>query len=170
MPILNWLRLACMKRGRSTTAAAAQTSTLATDWTVILADQEYLQWTKKRLDGMLDVTPINQPSPGPSPGDTGGGRQMTPGGNIGSPMDAINLQDAFFERLATSFAYMHQQNKTATNTSSGETAKAKGFSHTEKILMLGWCGLGLQTEAEIPEIWAEIHAIRGGQNPEIKLF
>eukprot|EP00978_Attheya_sp_CCMP212_P030603 scaffold113069_cov30-Attheya_sp.AAC.3 len=73
-------------------------------------------------------------------------------------MDAINLQDAFFERLATSFAYMHQQNKTATNTSSGETAKAKGFSHTEKIRMLGWCGLGWQTETEIPEIWAEINA------------
>eukprot|EP00978_Attheya_sp_CCMP212_P022601 scaffold67648_cov38-Attheya_sp.AAC.2 len=52
MPILNWLRLACMKRGRITTAAAAQTSTLATDWTVILADREYLRWSKKRLDGM----------------------------------------------------------------------------------------------------------------------
>eukprot|EP00978_Attheya_sp_CCMP212_P028193 scaffold96625_cov47-Attheya_sp.AAC.1 len=158
MPILNWLRLACMKRGRSTTAAAAQTSTLETDCTVILADREYLRWTKKRLNGMLGVTPINQLSPGPSPGDTGGGQQPIPGENIGSPMDAINLQDAFFEWLATSFAYMHQQNKTAPTISSGETAKAKGFSHTEKIRMMGWCGLGLQTEAEIPEIWAEIHA------------
>eukprot|EP00978_Attheya_sp_CCMP212_P022600 scaffold67648_cov38-Attheya_sp.AAC.1 len=51
-------------------------------------------------------------------------------------MDAINLQDTFFEHLATTFAHMHQQNKTATNTASGETAKAKGFSHTEKIRML----------------------------------
>eukprot|EP00978_Attheya_sp_CCMP212_P045812 scaffold361413_cov31-Attheya_sp.AAC.1 len=74
-------------------------------------------------------------------------------------MDAINLQDAFFERLATSFAFMHQQNKSAPTTTSGETtAKAKGFSNTEKIRMLGWCGLGLHNESEIPEIWAEIHA------------
>jgi hypothetical protein len=53
MPILDWLRLACMKYGRSVVATAALTSTLAMDWAVILADREYLGWSKQCIDGML---------------------------------------------------------------------------------------------------------------------
>jgi hypothetical protein len=72
-------------------------------------------------------------------------------------MDAINLQDTFFERLATSFASMHQV-RAGHHTTSNDTTKTKGFSHTEKIRMLGWCGLELTAYSDIPEIWAEIHA------------
>eukprot|EP00978_Attheya_sp_CCMP212_P031301 scaffold117805_cov36-Attheya_sp.AAC.1 len=70
------------------------------------------------------------------------------------------MQDSFFERLATTFANVHHQNLTTPNgTARGEGTTTKGFSPTEKIRMLGWCGLGKSSDpAEIPEIWNEIHA------------
>eukprot|EP00978_Attheya_sp_CCMP212_P028715 scaffold99936_cov31-Attheya_sp.AAC.4 len=70
------------------------------------------------------------------------------------------MQDSFFERLATTFANVHHQNLTTPNgTARGKGTMTKGFSPTEKIRMLGWCGLGKSSDpAEIPEIWTEIHA------------
>eukprot|EP00978_Attheya_sp_CCMP212_P036683 scaffold168156_cov31-Attheya_sp.AAC.1 len=92
MHILNWLRLACMKRGRSVAATAAQTSTLAMDWTVILADREYIRWSKKYLDGLLGVAQDVQTSPAPQTGDSRG-LFTTPLGNNANPLNAREMQD-----------------------------------------------------------------------------
>eukprot|EP00978_Attheya_sp_CCMP212_P013341 scaffold33550_cov28-Attheya_sp.AAC.3 len=159
MPILNWLWLACMKRGRSAAATASQTSTLAMDWTVILANREYIRWSKKHHNGLLGVAQSVQMSPAAQPADASG-MFMTPQGNNANPLNAREMQDSFFERLAITFVNVHHQNLTPpTATTRGKGTTTKGFSPTEKIRMLGWRGLGKSADlSEIPEIWTEIHA------------
>eukprot|EP00978_Attheya_sp_CCMP212_P041403 scaffold237128_cov28-Attheya_sp.AAC.2 len=75
-----------MKRGCSAAATASQTSTLAMDWTVILANREYIRWSKKHLDGLLGVAQSVQMSPAAPPADARG-MFMTPQGNNASPLN-----------------------------------------------------------------------------------
>jgi hypothetical protein len=156
IPIFNWLRLACMKQGR--TAAVSHTSTLALDWKVVLADREYLKWSKKCLDSIFGpVTPaVTAPSPTQHLAPMGNSSTRNPAATT-SPMNAINLQDQFFECLATSFLYLQNKNTSATS-KAADTTTSKGFLATEKVRMLGWCGLTLETDNKIPPIWTEIHA------------
>jgi hypothetical protein len=156
MPMLNWLRLACMKRGRANTPGAALTSTLAMDWKVILADREYLKWSKRRLDSVLGPAAPAPMAPSPSPLTTTPTPMNVDQTKAASPMNAVNLQDQFFERLASSF--LHLQNKSSAVSTKTDTTTPKGFSATERVRMLGWCGLTEATADQIPSIWTDIHA------------
>jgi hypothetical protein len=156
MPMLNCLRLACMKRGRANTPGAALTSTLAMDCKIILADCEYLKCSKRRLDSVLGPTTPAPMAPSPAPQTSTPTRTNVAQTKAASPMNAVNLQDQFFERLASSF--LHLQNKTSASSTKTDTTTPKGFSATEKVHMLGWCGLTEVTADQIPSIWTDIHA------------